>query len=309
MDISAPCHRGRRVVALVVALVAIGSLGTPAARASGPDLRPDMVNVTGWTRLTTAKVAGTTLAGPALPGPGKGDGVGPGSYLIIDQNDGNSYLCTANFVWTGGDKTYLGAAGHCFLRADDDVAPGTPGSRVDDVSVCVADCVFGGQLGSVIQGDMRLLGSVVYARQSKDNVDVGNDFGLVEIPESLMSYVHRNVPVWGGPTGIDSIGVNKPVCLYGNAGGLGEVFATKARAGLGASTYPLEGSWYANIPSAPGDSGSALVNCPNLVGTTAVGILTHLATDGSGVVAGTTVARAKTMVADDLGLSITLATV
>lgn len=308
MDVFAPRHRHRRVIGLVLALVTVASLGTPVARASDNGLRPAMLDVTGWTRVASPTLAGTTLAGPALPGPSAGNGVGPGSYLIIDQNDGNSYICTANFVWTGGGKTYLGAAGHCFLRAGDEVAPGNPGSRVDAVSVCVSDCAFGGQLGTVIQGTFANLGAVAYARQSQGGVDVGNDFGLVEIPTALRSLVRHKVPVWGGPTAAAAIGEDKPVCLYGNAAGLGEVFATKARAGLGASTYPLKGSWYANIPSFKGDSGSALVNCPGLSGTTAVGILTHLASDGSGVVAGTTVARAMQM-ANEVGLSITLATV
>ncbi|MGQ0832296.1 MAG: hypothetical protein ACT4OV_11510 [Microthrixaceae bacterium] len=309
MDVFAPRHRHRRVIGLVLALVTVASLGTPVARASDNGLRPAMLDVTGWTRVASPTLAGTTLAGPALPGPSAGNGVGPGSYLIIDQTDKNSYLCTANFVWRDpSGKKYLGAAGHCFLRSGDEVAPGSPGSRVEAVSVCVASCLFGGQLGTVITGDIRPLGAVVYARQAIGRVNVGNDFGLVEIPANLNSFVHHGVPVWGGPTAAAAIGEDKPVCLYGNAAGLGEVFATKARAGLGASTYPLKGSWYANIPSFKGDSGSALVNCPGLSGTTAVGILTHLASDGSGVVAGTTVARARQM-ANEVGLSITLATV
>lgn len=282
--------------ALGVIVVLLAAPAAPAAQASDSGLEPARLTVTGWPRL----------AGPAIPGPSAGDGIGPGSYLLIDQTDGNSYICTANFVWNGSDGgRYLGAAGHCFLPATAEASPTTnPGQHVTRVQVCVSGCAFGGQLGGVIQGTFKTLGPVVYARQSQGGNDVGHDFGLVTIPAGTAG-VRANVPVWGGPTGSASIGVRNPVCLYGNAGGLGEVFATKARFGLGSSTH--DGAWYANIPSAPGDSGSALVNCPGLTGTTAVGILTHLATDGTGFVAGTTVAQAQRMVADDTGRAITVA--
>lgn len=278
-----------------VIVVLLAALAAPA-QASDSGLEPARLTVTGWPRL----------AGPAIPGPSAGDGIGPGSYLLIDQTDGNSYICTANFVWSDGGKTFLGAAGHCFLPANVDAAPaGDPGHVYSTrVQVCVSACSFGGQLGAVIQGTFVNLGPVVYARQSLGGVDVGNDFGLVEIPSGTAG-VRRSVPVWGGPSGTpEAPGLGQPVCLYGNAGGLGEVFATKARAGVGG--LGDGGAWYASIPSAPGDSGAAVVNCPGLAGTTAAGILTHLATNGTGFIAGTTVAQAQKMVADDTGKAITV---
>lgn len=287
----------RRLVGSLVVLVALASLSAPEAQASDSGFRPARLTVTGWPRLAV----------PALPGPSAGDGIGPGSYLLIDQTDGNSYICTANFVWNGPrGARYLGAAGHCFLPADQQAAPrANPGKYVTRVQVCVSGCAFGGQLGAVLQGNFVTLGSVAYARQEQGaGNDVGHDFGLVKIPSGTAG-VRTTVPVWGGPTGSAPIGFLKPVCLYGNAEGLGEAFATKARAGIGSSTH--DGAWYANIPSAPGDSGSALVNCPALVGTTAVGILTHLATDGTGFIAGTTVAQAQAMFLADTGKTITLA--
>ncbi|MEO7429251.1 MAG: hypothetical protein ABIY48_07680 [Acidimicrobiales bacterium] len=291
-------HRRRRVLGTLIALLAIAPLAVPAAQA-GSGFRPAMLNVTGWTRLASPTLAGTKLVGAPLPN--AGDGIGPGSYLLIDQTDGNSYICTANFVWTDGSKTYLGAAGHCFLRAGDVVAPpATPGFRVKAVSVCVSSCAFGGQLGSVVRGDLRPLGPVVFARQSESGQDVGNDFGLVEIPSALLASVRHSVPVWGGPTGTPAApGLGQRLCLYGNAGGLGEVFATKARAGV--AGQGTQSAWFASIPSAPGDSCAAVVSCPSLTGTTAAGILTHLATNGTGFIAGTTVERARTMVYSGTG--------
>lgn len=287
-------NRFRRLLAVTALLLSLNAVGSPAAQASDGQLRPARLDVTGWTRL----------AGPtALPGPSAGDGVGPGSYLLIEQTDGNSYICTANFVWAGSTGVrYLGAAGHCFLPPDVEAAPSrNPGRYVKRVQVCVSGCAFGGQLGAVLQGTMRDLGPVAYARQSRSGEDVGNDFGLVRVPTGMRT--RSAVPVWGGPTGAAPIGFLQPVCVYGNAAGFGEVFATKARFGVGGSSH--DGAWFATMPSFQGDSGAAVVNCPGLTGTTAVGVLTHLATDGTGVIAGTTVSRAKAMAAA-AGLTINL---
>jgi hypothetical protein len=286
----------RRIIGLAVVAATAVLLSAPTAEARG-GFEHTRLTVTGWQRQ----------AATGLPLPNAGDGIGPGSYLLIDQTDGNSYICTANFVWNGVGAKYLGAAGHCFLPEGVQAAPtSNPGKYVTRVQVCVSDCLFGGQLGAVIEGTFVTLGPVAYARQEQGaGNDVGHDFGLVTIPAGTAG-VRTSLPVWGGPTGEGTIRLGQPVCLYGNAAGLGEVFATKARAGLGSSTH--DGAWFANMPSAPGDSGSAVVNCPGLTGTTAVGILTHLATDGTGVIAGTTVAQAKAMFAADTGKSITLAT-
>ncbi len=298
-------RRLRRLVGVVAAVVAAAGLGAPGAHAADSGLRPAALDVTGWTRLATPGLAGARSAAPGLPGPAAGDGIGPGSYLLIDQTDGNSYICTANFVWRDpAGNRYLGAAGHCFLPANVPAAPQGDSTHQYStrVQVCVSSCAFGGQLGTVVGGALQDLGDVVYARQSMNGTDVGNDFGLVRIPPGTT--VRPNMPVWGGPSGAPSAPtLGQRVCLYGNAGGLGEVFATKARAGVAGVGGP--GSWYASVPSAPGDSGAAVVLCPALGGANAAGILTHLATNGTGFIAGTTVARAIEM-AHEANLSISV---
>lgn len=282
----------------MLGVAAVAALVAPSAQASGPAFKPAMLDVTGW------KMAGTSPSLPlaGVPLPNSGDGIGPGSYLLIKRSDGD-FICTANFVWQGSDnKTYLGAAGHCFLPPEDDHQAAPPAT----VRVCTSGCVLGGQTGS-LAGTYQALGPVAFARQSISGEDVGNDFGIVQIPTHLLGSVRRSVPVWGGPTtaapATPTLGSR--VCLYGNAGGLGEVFATKARFGIGGASGA--DSWYATIPSAPGDSGAAVVNCPTLSGTNPVGILTHLATNGTGVIAGTTIARAQAMVVE-AGITITLLT-
>ena len=130
----------RRVLGTVVALLSLASLAVPAARAADSSgFRPAIVDVTGWSRLGAAPLLGGALAGPTLPGPSAGDGVGPGSYLLIDHTDGNSYICTANFVWASGGARYLGAAGHCFLPSNQQSSPlNDPGKFVTRVQVCVS---------------------------------------------------------------------------------------------------------------------------------------------------------------------------
>ncbi|MFZ6002973.1 MAG: hypothetical protein ACOYXM_03490 [Actinomycetota bacterium] len=297
--------RGRgRLLGLLAAVVAMSIVPAPGVQAdTGPTYRPAIVNATGWRHLS-APLAGPTLGGKTLagvPAPNAGDGIGPGAYLLIDQTDGNTYICTANFVWQDqSGKRYLGAAGHCFLPPEGPEASlGDPGQYVTRVQVCVSGCTFGGQLGSAFTGELADLGDVAYARQS----DVGNDFGLVEIPAGTTG-VRYNVPVWGGPSGTPATpDPGDTVCLYGNAGGLGEVFATKAR--FGVAGVSDDDAWFASIPSAPGDSGSAVVSCPMLTGGAAAGVLTHLATNGTGFIAGTTIEQAKQLAAQ-VGLQISI---
>ena len=169
----------------------------------------------------------------------------------------------------------------------------------------MTNCFFGGQLGAVVQGTFATLGAVAYARQNDpsaaDPKDIGHDFGLVTIPTGV-GPIRKTVPVWGGPNGTGKVAAGTPVCVYGNGVGVGETFPTRARAGVGEDQQA--GAWYAEIPSAPGDSGSAIVDCSS---GAALGLLTHLVVGVPGVVAGTTVGQAISMASTDGGLSITLA--
>lgn len=293
--------RSRRtvvVVALAVLLVGAGAGEAPAAR---PRFQRQI--------LTVSPLANQTVTVPLMsaPGPDAADRIGPGSHLLITMDgDTSTYSCTANFVWTSGGQSYLGAAGHCFLPANKTATHG-PGNDYNPgathVKVCISGCLFGGQLGFIVTGTLVDLGPVAYARQSANGQDVGNDFGVVRIPAGLAGYVNPSMPVWGGPTGFGGIGLGSPVCMYGNAQGLGEIFLTKARLGIGTSS---DGSaWHANIPSLPGDSGAAVQVC-GLGAPVAAGILTHLAPD-LGVIAGTTVARAMAMATEaGLGLQVVM---
>jgi hypothetical protein len=238
--------------------------------------------------------------------PETASGIGPGSLLRITR-DGTAAGCTANFIWDGaGGGVYLGAAGHCFLPSDAAAERNAGGSYdASDVTVeaCV-DCAFGGAtaLNGVQGGRLVELGEVAYARQSESGVGVGNDFGLVRVPDAVTDLLDPAMPEFGGPTEVGRVDGGEPVCHYGNAVAFGETFLTKGRSGTGLGADA--DSWRAGTASAPGDSGSAVQSCEptgsGLRGVEAVGVLTHLTTGG---VAGTTMARAREMAAE-AGLDI-----
>lgn len=308
--------RGRWIKA--GALVAAGAAGLVTAL--GPSAPGRAATSSGGTASPDPLTAHLAAApSVVLPGPTVADGVGPGDMIVIEQ--GQSTLgCTANFVWTDGSgNRYLGTAGHCLLPANVAEAGAAQLAGIDQhILLCVKSCLFGGQTGFLLNSTVDLGAAGFYARQYPDGQSgaLGDDFALIKLPAGMA--VRPSVPVWGGPTAAGTIGTGTPVCMYGNAEGLGEVFVTKARAGLGmgqqADPAPNQNlsPWYANIPSFEGDSGSAVVNCTlganGLVGTTAVGILTDLVAGGTGVIEGTTVAQARSMVASDTGVTINLVT-
>lgn len=291
----------RIAAALVIALVLGASPATAGSLLDtvGSDDRA-IVDLTGAIDLTT------TVAAASLPE--QASGIGPGSHLLIDM-DGGTYGCTASYVWQSGGSLLLGAAGHCFLPETTTATHG-PGADHDpadtSVSVCVADCSFGGLSGFIFTGTLVELGPLRYARQeSPSGVQIGHDFGVVEIPADLRDLVRTTMPVFGGPTGAATLSTGDQVCHYGNGIGFGEVFPTMGRSGLG--IFADAEAWFAASAAAPGDSGSALQTCTlgpdGLEGVDAVGTLTHLSSLG---VAGTTNAQSVAMANDDAGLTLSL---
>lgn len=261
---------------------------------------------------TFGKAQDRTVTIPAhLPVPATTSGIGPGSHLLIEFASEPDFIygCTANFVWQSGTTRYLGAAGHCFVPETKTATHG-PGADYNaaetTVRVCVSGCAFGGLSGFSIQGTTVALTPVVYARRTMGDSAIGNDFGVVTIPTALHPQIRPSVPVWGGPTSSGTITTGGLVCLYGNGAGVGETFATMARAGIGITNN--SDYWTADLPSMIGDSGAAIVTCGQdsggLHGFKAAGILTHL-TPQLGFIAGTTMSRAIALAAQRTGLTIT----
>lgn len=238
-------------------------------------------------------------------------GIGPGSALRISRPDG-TFSCTANFIWTDDfDRLYLGTAGHCLLPEDVTATHG-PGADYDrnktrvevrsgqcPVSALGAACGVGGS-GSPWES----LGPVTYARYTA----LGTDFGIIAIPAELEDQVRFEMPMWGGPTQEGSMGLGDSVFHYGQGVAYGEAFASRGRAGIGASSGGS--SWEAIGFSNPGDSGSGVVTggLGGIEGQNAIGILTHgIGVEGApvpGLFFGTHMDRAKNLVGDHIGLRV-----
>lgn len=282
----------------------------PALSLAGdtPVERP-RVDVTTWEDLTSTLPLD-------LVTPEAASNIGPGSAIVIRIPDEGRFGCTANFVWAAGGRRYLGAAGHCFLPGDRAATHG-PGADYDAsgvvVQVCVENCE-GNFRTNLLLGTWVTLGKVAYARQTFEGEDVGNDFGVVQIPKEFQDLIRLELPVWGGPNGVETLELGDYGCHYGHGLGVGEVFPTKARVGVGGGSD--DNAWMGDFAGAFGDSGSPLVGCVNdglgsFTGTGAIGVLTHLGvgldeSNGEhGVIFGTTTARAIQM-AEEANLRLSL---
>lgn len=239
------------------------------------ELKRPRVDVTGW-------VDETVTQPPSVFLPGAPEGLGPGTPILITIPGEGRFGCSANFVWRDGGALYLGAAGHCFLPA---VKKSTHGEGADydasgvTVQACVDGCEGNFRTATLV-GTMVKLGRVAYARQTDPTAteDVGNDFGVVEIPAAAAHLVRPEMPVWGPFKGVAQMEFGKTACHYGNGVGVGETFLTKARVGVGGGSDAA--MWYGDFAGAFGDSGSGIMGCElsglTFAGTGAIGILTHL---------------------------------
>lgn len=316
-----------RVAPLAVAVALVAGCDSPApaptaADFSGHGVRASLVPAGMQLRRPrldlTAALDLTTSIPAELVTPQAAGNIGPGSAIIITIPNEGRFGCTANFVWRSGGRRYLGAAGHCFLPADKAATHG-PGADYDASGVVVQVCVDGCEgdfRTNQITGTWVTLGKVAYARQTFAGEDVGNDFGVVEVPRPFRELIRKSMPVWGGPTGVQTLGLGDYACHYGHGLVVGEVFLTKARIGIGGGSD--HASWMGDFAAAFGDSGSGVVGCVNngvgsFQGTGAIGVLTHLgvslneSTGEHGITFGTTIARAIEMGGEaGLGLSLVL---
>lgn len=236
------------------------------------------------------------------PGPGRlpahAWGIGPGSYLSIRDAVG-SVGCTADFLWRDGARTFIGTAGHCLLP-DGLTSTHGPGADYDPARTTVRICD-----GDCDQGIYYTLGRVGYARQRIGSQEIGNDFGVVEVPTALLGQVRYTIPSWGGPSESGTVGTGQRLCHYGHGLVAGEEWQSRARTGLGYGSFGA--FWQGFLAVSPGDSGAPLVACNpsglQLQGRAATGIITH---GIPGYAEGTTMERAVEL-AREAGLNVRLA--
>lgn len=291
----------------------------PADETAAAEVAEPEAVVASADRVPILEVEDRTETVPLSGIPEQASPVRPGSQLFVhNPTEGTVAACTANFVWRSSGTYFLGTAGHCFLPegdASEDAAraheEGYDVSQLE-VSMC-ADCTLGGATGlTVMSGSTFALGDVAYARASSRDpgggTNVGNDFGLVEIPDAAVDrgLVDPSVPQFGGPRGVagGAIPAGSPVNKYGAGIGNGETFATMGANGSSLGDLGTDHAWFAGIRATPGDSGAPLQSTRaggGLEGDDAGGVLTHLTTNG---IAGTTMDRGRQLVSADLGLGI-----
>jgi len=228
--------RGTVVSAATAAVVGFGALLAPTAFAA-----PVAVPVAG-----SPVVTGWAPAGRAAVHPG-----------VVTETPGGG-TCTANFVFTDGDRVLLGQAAHC---------GGTGGDT--ETNGCDSDTVPVGTAVTIHGSDGRdRTATLAYSSWAAMHADgetdpatcAYNDFALVEIAPADSADVNPSMPFFGGPTGLHRGGLSggSPVLTYGNSTLRLGVDARRPKAGTTAG--PVGGGFaqevYTVTPGIPGDSGS-----------------------------------------------------
>ena len=147
----------------------------------------------------------------------------PGAQIQFGGN-----LCTMNFIFTGGGKTYVGTAGHC--------------TRVNQRARSSS-----GEFGTV--------------RFQRDNEDL--DFALVEVDAAQTGQVDPTVRGFGAVHGASEPSETRTldeVFVHGYGVGVGSFAQTRSRSGV---MMQDNTEWYtANMPAVNGDSGGPVVHVP-----------------------------------------------
>ena len=237
-----------RGIALAVALggIGLGAVVAPAAVAAPTQSAPG-----DWAAADSA---------PIRPG------------VVTDTEGGGS--CTSNFVFTSGDRTFIGQAAHCAGTGDatetDGCDSGTGGIGTP-VTIKAAD-------GSDRTGRLAYSSWVTMQENGESDADVCayNDFALVEIAAEDVADVNPSIPFFGGPTGIDRDGVapGELVYSYGNSPLRLGISALSPKVGINATEEGagMSHEVYTLTPGVPGDSGSAFVDDSG----SAIGVLSTL---------------------------------
>ncbi|SDL25439.1 hypothetical protein SAMN05428985_11214 [Nocardioides sp. YR527] len=177
--------------------------------------------------------------------------------------------CTANFVYTdSAANVYVGYAAHCAGLGE---ATDTNGCAAE--SLPLGTPVTFNEGGSLLtEGTVIGKGTLAYSSwvtmQQRDTTDENtcayNDLALVKVSSGDKGKVNPSVPIWGGPTGIDTDGTaaGDRVYSYGNSSVRADLDLLSPKIGLSLGdsgtrwSHPL----YNLTPGIPGDSGSGFLN-------------------------------------------------
>jgi hypothetical protein len=243
--------RGTVVCAATAAVVGVGALLAPTAFAADPAPAPGSPVVTGW-----------APAGRAAVHPG-----------VVTETAGGG-TCTANFVFTDGDRVLLGQAAHCGGTGD---STETDGCHSGTVPVGT-DVTIHGSDGRDRTGTLAYSSwaAMQADRESSPATCAYNDFALVEIAPADSGEVNPSMPFFGGPTGVydGTLPAGSPVLTYGDSTLRMGVEALRPKAGTSAGSVGsgFGHEVYTVTPGIPGDSGSGYLTDQG----EAVGVLSTL---------------------------------
>ena len=258
----------RTVPALAVGLAVSAALTLAVAPSVPPAAEPAPPGTPPAGTVTTARAEPVPARPAVLPGPAS---VGPG---VVTETAGAG-LCTAGFVFTSGDRTFLAQAAHCGGTGDETETDG-----------CTSDAVPLGTPVTVRGTDRTVTGTLAWsswntmqARGERDSDTCAyNDLALVELPRDARSAVGAAVPFFGGPDRVRTAApaVGTPVFGLANPPDAAGVRTVGARAG--AIAGEVGGGWghsvYSLTPGVAGESGSPLLDGEGR----AVGVLSSLST-------------------------------
>lgn len=237
-----------------------------------------------------------------LPVPEALNRLGPGSLLRIVVPGETTTYCTAGPIFSDDAGTlYASTAGHCVMPAG---FHATHGAGADYNAAGVDVRAYEGDCSSTCR--VLRVGEVVFARQMGASGEVGNDFALLRIDRRWWPQVRTSVPTLGGPLGEYLPKAGDMLGFYGQGINSTSLPYQRARYGI---THSATGILFqAGAPSIPGDSGAPVLRMHEqkgnkfALGQEVVGILTHGIPGGT--IQGTTIARARFMVAVSIGLNI-----
>jgi hypothetical protein len=209
-----------------------------------------------------AVLAPAAIAAPAQTGdtwaPAASAAIRPG--VVTETEGGGS--CTSNFVFTSGDRTFIGQAAHCGGTGDATETDGCDSGTVDigtPVTIKAAD-------GTDRAGTLAYSSWVAMQAAGETDPDACafNDFALVEIAPEDAGDVNPSLPVYGGPTALDrnGLGTGDLVYSFGNSPlRLGiETLGPKVGINVSDTGGGRNHDVYTLTPGVPGDSGSAFVD-------------------------------------------------
>lgn len=243
-------NRSLASLAAASGIVAVAVLAAPTATAAPP------------VPAASSAVADWAPAGSAAIRPG-----------VLTETAGGG-ACTSNFVFTSGDRTFLGQAAHCAGTGE---ATETNGCDSGTGPVGTAVVVRAAD-GTERAGTLAYSSWVTMQENGETDPDTCqfNDFALVELAPADVADVNPSIPFFGGPVGLDSDGLpaGEQVFSYGNSPLRQGVAQLSPKVGVSAGDTGggFSHEVYTVTPGVPGDSGSAFLDGDG----DAVGVLSTL---------------------------------